>query len=305
MFSRIVVPLDGSAFAEAALGTARGLARTYHGQILVVRVEPWIGAETGADHVPTAAQADTSARTTVERLDEADAYLHRIVSQLHAEGFDADFTLFVSAPGSGIARAAELDQADVIVMAAHLRGMLPEHAAPSTTLSVLARAQVPIFVCRDCSAAVTELASAETPIIVPLDGSRLAETALPYASALARDFGASLVLVRVLEAHAPQSADTDARAYLQSVREEIAQSGGHALTEVRYGAPTGGIEAVWHQYNGGLIVLACHGGGDRSRAILGRVAANLIEQIEAPLLVVQTRGAIPVGQAVRSADGVI
>ncbi len=40
MFSRIVVPLDGSGFSEVALGTARTLARIYHGTILVVRAEP-------------------------------------------------------------------------------------------------------------------------------------------------------------------------------------------------------------------------------------------------------------------------
>lgn len=143
----------------------------------------------------------------------------------------------MSTPGSGIARAAELDRADVIVMAAHLRWTLPDHAVPSTTLSVLARAQVPIFVCRaEASApgsiAGKELASAEAPIIVPLDGSRLGETALQYASALARDFGSFLVLLRVLDPQTAASGEPEAGAYLQSVCEEIAQSGGHAVTQL-------------------------------------------------------------------------
>ncbi len=300
MFNHVVVPLDGSAFSEVALGSARILARAYHGQILVVRAEPWTSLPQG---LPTA-NVDAAASSNFERLDEADAYLHRIVSQLRSEGFDADLTLFVSTPGSGIARAAALDHADVIVMASHLRWTLPEHAAPSTTLSVLARSHVPILVCRAGGSATIELASADAPIIVPLDGSRLAETALQYAEALARDFGSYLVLLRVLDPQARATADIEreAREYLQSVREEIAQSGGHAVTELRYGTPISGIEAVWRQVNGGMIVMASHGQSGTSDAFFGSVTASMIEEVEAPMLIVQPRGAIPAGMADRSED---
>ncbi len=66
--------------------------------------------------------------------------------------------------------------------------------------------------------------------------------------------------------------------------------------------PTSGIEAVWRQYNGGLIVLASHGQSGPSHAFFGSVAANLIEEVEAPLLVVRAPGAIPAGLANRAED---
>lgn len=305
MFSRIVVPLDGSPFAEAALAPARMLAKAFGSSMLIVRAEPSTG-------LPFVVQTD-SLQADWERLADADAYLQAIVSQLRAEGFDADLTLFVSEAGSGIARAVELSHADAIVMASHLRWMLPPDAHPSTTLSVLARSRVPMFVCRsrvgadaggDGSAgasAAGEIVGADAPIIVPLDGSRLAEAALPYASALARVFGSYLMLLRVIEstdlydfAEERQAAD-----YLQAVREEIAQSGGHAVTMVRRGAPVTGIEAAWRQSNAGLIVMASHGQSGPSHRFLGSVTARMIEEIEASVVVIHPQGVLAATATVR------
>lgn len=291
MFSRIVVPLDGSPFAETALGPARTLAKAFNSRILVVRAEPSSG-------LPLVAQTGIL-QGDWERLDDADAYLHRIVSQLRSEGFNATMTLFVSAPDSGIERAAELSHADVIVMASHLRWMLPEHARPSTTLSVLTHSHVPILACRASAAAngTVEIASADMPIVVPLDGSRLAEAALPYAAALARAFDSYLVLTQIIEPDVPEASAEERKAadYLQSVREEIAQSGGHAVTAIHRAAPASGIEAVWRESNGGLIVIACHEQSGSAHKLLGSVSAHMLEEVEASMLVLRPQGALVAG----------
>jgi nucleotide-binding universal stress UspA family protein len=308
MFGRIVVPLDGSPFAETALDPARTLAHRFGSKVLVVWAEPSTG-------LPLVAPS-SGIQSEWARLDRADAYLHDVVSQLRAAGYDADFELFVSEAGSGIARAAELSHADVIVMAAHVRWALPAHAPASTTLSVLAHSKVPIFVFRaetstgsemgaaSTTNAYTEFVATDVPIIVPLDGSRLAEAALSYATALARAFGSYLVLTRIIAASADEGSVEERQAadYLQAVREEIAQSGGHAVTAVQRGTPLTGIETVWRQRNGGLIVMASHGLSGRTHTLLGSVAARMIEEIEASILVIRPQGMLASDEKARRGD---
>lgn len=301
MFGRIVVPLDGTPFAEAALAPAGGLARAFGGRILLVRAQSTTG-------FPVIAQTPDT-QTAWERLDDADRYLHTIMTDLRYEGYDADLALFISEPGAGIARAAEIDHSDVIVMATHLRWKLPAGSPPSTTLEVLARSRVPIFVWRseDMGRASDKkrldnqwslIASAEAPIVVPLDGSRFAESALPYAEALARAFNTSLVLVRAIEPPKGQvsaratfggseQGEPDALAYLERVSQELTDSELATVTVVRSGAPLSVIEHAWREFNAGLIVIASHGQTGRVKTFLGSVAARLIEEVEAPVLVVR------------------
>ena len=298
MFSRIVVPLDGSFFAESALGPARVLAKAFGSTMLIVRAKP-------PTDMPFVAQTGMLQGEWPD-LEEADDYLNQIVAQLRTEGFHAELTLFVSEAGSGIVRSAELSHADVIVMASHLRWMLSdaEQLKPSTTLSVLARSHVPLFICRAGAptpsattsgmGASSELAGTDMPIVVPLDGSRLAEAALPYASALARAFGSYLVLTRSIESSGDRASaeEREAVEYLQAVREEIAQSGGHAIARVQRGIAISGIEAAWRETNAGLIVMASHGAGGPAHPFDGSVAARIIEELEAQVLVIHPQPAL-------------
>src|SRR5262249_53654757 len=80
MFTRIVVPLDGTRFAEAALALARELAHAFHSQILVVRAVP-------PTPLPRMERSWDEQQEEVERLNEADAYLHGIVDELRAQGY--------------------------------------------------------------------------------------------------------------------------------------------------------------------------------------------------------------------------
>lgn len=297
MFRRIVVPLDGTRFAEAALAPARGLARAFTSRILLVRAQSVSG-------LPVIAEAP-DAQIAWERIDTADEYLHGVATGLRKDGYDTDLTLFISEPGTGIARAAEVDHSDVIVMAAHLRWKLPAGSPPSTTLDVLARSRVPILVWRSEAAEPTTqevlLASPETPIIVPLDGSRFAESALPFAEALARAFNSSLVLVRAMEvsnvtppeamgASAGDGAGREEREvleYLAGASHALGERGIATTTIARAGAPLSVIEHAWREFNGSMIVMASHGRTGIVKTFLGSVAARLIEEVEAPVLVVR------------------
>jgi nucleotide-binding universal stress UspA family protein len=287
MFERIVVPLDGSGFAEVALAPTRELARVFGACIVVVRAVPPHG-------FPDVIGGDVY-QSDLERADEADAYLHATVQRLRDAGYAADLALALAAPGTAIAQTVTLEHADLVVMAAHLRWKVPASTSISTTLDLLVHSQVPLLAWRVVPAEAGEAGAAgaeraeralrESPLLVPLDGTPLAEGALPHAEALASAFGPYVVLVRVV---ATPDLEVDATRYLKGVKERLEQSGIHAIALVRTGHdPLSGIEAVWREHAGGLIVMASRGRTGPHGTFFGSLAARLIEEVEAPVLVVR------------------
>src|SRR5262249_43661746 len=135
MFTRIVVPLDGTHFAEAALAPARELARTFGARLLLVRAL--------APGHATAAPGTPVPGADLQAVSEIDAYLRHMLGKLRTEGFEAQATLQLAEPGRGIVQAAALAKDDVIVMASHVRWQLAVRGEPSTTLDVLGQARTP------------------------------------------------------------------------------------------------------------------------------------------------------------------
>jgi nucleotide-binding universal stress UspA family protein len=308
MFRRIVVPLDGTSFAETALAPASELARTFDSQLLLVRAVSHTSA--GLPRVAREIAVDIAQEASV--WGNADAYLHDVAAQLRASGCCADIAITHTRVESGaaIVRAAKLDRADLIVMTAHTRWEVRPMSTPSTTVGVLARSAVPVLAWRPAHGAPSRLAGfdngpllaqPEAPLIVPLDGSLLAESALPYAESLARAFGTYLVLTHALapadraytdeepaRAELPIEDATDARQYLDVVRREILGRGSHATSVVRVGRPLQVIERCWREFGGSMIVTASHTPGQTGsrRGYAGSVARRLIEEVEAHVLVI-------------------
>lgn len=304
MFQRIVVPLDGGRFAEAALAPARELARAFSSRLLLVRAVPPHGfpVVTPGSRTDVAAAAGLAHdanpdehQIVVERADEADAYLHTVTQQLRLAGYDADMTLALAAPGSAIAQAAAIEHADLIMMATHLRWKVPAAFAASPTLDVLVRSRVPLLAWRVTGAEEPEggpdvddrpplLARPAFPLLVPLDGTPLAEHALLAAEALARTFGLRVVLVCAVSE--PQL-EADAAAYLRDIQAELKQRGVPALPVTGVGDPLRVIETIWRREYGGLIVMASRGRRGPHGTIFGSLAARVLEEAEASVLVVR------------------
>jgi nucleotide-binding universal stress UspA family protein len=303
MFQQLVVPLDGTPFAETALAPARALACAFGSRILVVRAVPPAGLPRTAPQLNGA--------VNLERVDEADAYLREVAANLRTAGFDAEMVLYITEPGAAIARAAEVGHADAIVMTAHPRWKADLLDDTSTTLQVLARSRIPILAWRaevDAARQGNEqwalLARVESSILVPLDGSRFAEAALETAETLARTFGSYLVLVRAVEGpaapvgamtgesvYAMGEADAEkeqaAREYLRGVQAQIERRGLGVTLVVRQGTALGVIDRAWRECDASLIVMASHGNTGIASSFLGGVAAQVIEEVGAPVWVVR------------------
>ncbi len=142
-------------------------------------------------------------------------------------------------------------------------------------------------------------------ILVPHDGSILADTALPYASALTRATGATLELLRVLEELKPifdsggrellwidpanPRAELASPEILGAAANRLAASGIQAKTVVRIGDPREEILAEAATLDRPLILLASHGRGGLSRVVMGSVATRIMQMAMCPVMLVRAR----------------
>ncbi len=134
-----------------------------------------------------------------------------------------------------------------------------------------------------------------TTILVPLDGSPLAERALPYAERLARAAGATVALVR-----AETSGITGSRvivihqalAYLDQVAAGLRSRGLDVQTSAPYGQPAAGVIAEAERLDADMIVLATHGRSGVSHLAYGSVAGEILARASTPILLVGARGEV-------------
>ena len=139
-------------------------------------------------------------------------------------------------------------------------------------------------------------------ILVPLDGSKLAECALPHAESLARSYKSTLVLLSVIRPAAilgrspadmelfQKSMDTrreEVQNYLNTLVDELAKKNIEAEIHI-------GIEPVVHEIvetadkqNVDLVVIASHGRSGLERVFFGSVASGVLNRIEKPLMVIR------------------
>src|SRR5207248_9695637 len=124
-----------------------------------------------------------------------------------------------------------------------------------------------------------------TTILIPLDGSPLAERALPYAEQMARVSAARLVLARAVQTHTLPGTDPAeaqvrvvdvAESYLRGLAARLADSGVHTEVAVPYGAPAPAILAEIGIRRPELVVMSTHGRGGLGRCVYGSVADQIL-----------------------------
>jgi nucleotide-binding universal stress UspA family protein len=149
MYSRIVVPLDGSELALTALPQARDLARLYSAELVIVRVTQMplaitspLSVRGGGINPPFGVVAEDGSDTT----NSDRAYVDGVVRGLTAEGFAADGVVLPGAPASAI--TSVLSPGDMLVMTSHGHTGLRRLFMGSVAADVLKRATVPVLIMR-------------------------------------------------------------------------------------------------------------------------------------------------------------
>ena len=184
MLRRILVPLDGSFFAEAALPQAIDLARKTKGEIrLLCVVEP----------LP-----DTASRFSESDRRSCEEYLADASERIRQDWAGTlSAQLREGRAGQEVVAEADRWNADLIVLATHGRGGLTRAWMGSVADYCMRTAAQPLMAIRppEQGSDGVERPLATEHVVVPLDGSRLAEAALPYGVTLARHLGVPLTLL--------------------------------------------------------------------------------------------------------------
>jgi nucleotide-binding universal stress UspA family protein len=158
-------------------------------------------------------------------------------------------------------------------------------------------------------------------IVVPLDGSELAERALPHAAEMARLTGSPIHLVRVIDIvhlvgygsfdlaieHAAYdqtlaAEDRAAREYLTAIEHDLVDRGLRVTWEIRRGPVRKEITATVRP--GDLVVMASHGRGGIPRWFLGSVAEEVVRHATGPVLLIRVAAtAVPEAERIEAAVG--
>ncbi len=142
-------------------------------------------------------------------------------------------------------------------------------------------------------------------ILLPLDGSKRAEAILPHVREMAHRFGATVVLLQVVEPHpialAPYGEPLELNAsglqqhlagaagYLSALEDELRREGIHVEQHVEQGPVVETIINIAIREQVDLIAMASHGRSGLSRVFYGSIAAGLLQRVDRPLLLIRSR----------------
>jgi nucleotide-binding universal stress UspA family protein len=299
MFQHILVPLDGSTLAEAALSATQFLARLGSERITLLHV------------IEQDAPATVHGERHLTRPGEAHSYLEEIGRRLFPD--DTRVACHVhSAATSDVARGIVAHQqelaCDLIVLCTHGHSGLKRLLIGSIAQQVVSSGSAPVLLIRPTGEKGPAMFVCHT-LLVPVDGNPVHERGLNLALELARATGARLHLVTVVPTLGTLAgrqatmgrfmpgttramldlAEEHLRAYLQQQVERIQAQGLAASAAIRHGDSAAAIATAAHDADAGLIVLATHGKAGAEAFWAHSVGARVQAQTQRPLLLVPVK----------------
>ena len=237
MFKQILVPLDGSTLAECALPHAVAMARTFSARIVLLRVMEQPDRE---EVVLPVDPLDWEMRRA-----EAQAYLERLAGRFREVDVEAATLVLEGQPTERIVDYAHESAVDLILLSSHGRSGLSGATIGSVLQKVILRSRTSIMIVRAYREGPADPTGLQyRRIVVPLDGSRRAESALAPVSALARHFDSQIRLLHVLRKPELLQAEAGAPAYRELGEQMTAlgwQEGTKYLERVRTWLPAGTV----------------------------------------------------------------
>ena len=298
MYTRMLIPLDGSKTAENVLPYARILARTFQIPVELMEVLDIAGM---ASHV-AAEKARRLDTVVTEGERSSEQYLKKIASSF--SGVNVGCTVERGRPEDVIIEKAAADKTTLIAMATHGRSGMSRWLLGSIAEKVLRAATNPLLLVRASEEALTEGEAVLRSIIVPLDGSELAESVLPTAVKFARLFNVGMVLFRTYEL--PASAyygrenylpnyeelknrvKEQAQDYLDKRIEAIKAEGVQRVSSVLIeGSGPNEIIDYARKTPNALITMCTHGRSGVKRWVLGSVTEKVVRHSGDPVLVMR------------------
>jgi nucleotide-binding universal stress UspA family protein len=292
MYTRMLVPLDGSETAEKVLPYARTLAGSLKIPVEllgVIEISRYVSAE-------KTRYLDTLIDAAIRRNQE---YLQRIAKTF--PGSNVECTVEGGVPEEVIITKAA-DEGTLITMATHGRSGVNRWLLGSITEKILRGSNNPLLVVRANEEAKTEGKATPDSVMVPLDGSEQAETALPIAMELAKAMNLKVVVLRAYSVknipysqdYLPEIGELEAKSQREAINyldSKVGQLKSEGLVDVFPLASEGeAAEAIIELARGApnsLIAMCTHGRSGMKRWVLGSITEKVVRHSGNPVLVVR------------------
>lgn len=298
MYDRILVPLDGSEASKAALVFVEQLTSK---SIRLLQVEQHESMPISP--LMMGIYVDWEDPNPEQPRDE----LESMADRLRNQGWTVEVEIRSGDAAEEIIASAE--DADLVVMTTHGRGAAGRLIFGSTADRVARHGTTPTLLLRVGADPIESVALRR--VVVPLDGSELAEQALPEAEKLARILKMPIHLARAVGAdevmatvraelaatkpelsqeadvyeRARQKPEREAAEYLATHATALQEAGLTAEIEILKGTPA--FALLWMIRSDDVIVMTTHGLGGYQRWMIGSVAEKLVREAAAPVLLVR------------------
>jgi nucleotide-binding universal stress UspA family protein len=277
MYERILVPLDGSGLSEQALPYVNLLGKSLHARIELLRVYGTMSIGIGNNR------------------DQAREYVNDIKGRLEADGLGVSAAALEGNPASLIVSEAQRGANTLIAMSTRARMGIARWILGSVTDEVLRATSNPLLLVRSRDQDGSHYQAGLRSIIVPLDGSPLAEQILPHAVSLAQTLDLSVTLVRVV----PDDQEDDSKDYLSGIAGRLHIQGVNPVEQLILRGHAGqAIIEVAQGMDEHLLAITTHGRSGVGRVMrregdtlmLGSIADRMVKHSGGPVLILNTAG---------------
>ncbi len=292
MFRKIMVPLDGSDEAEAILPYVSHIASGMDLGVALLSV---------MDRGATEMRESYYSRLFERAEQEAKGRLHNAAHHLRQDGVRTEEHVISGRADAEITETADRLGCNLIAMSTHGRSLLGRGILGSVADRVVHTARIPVLtVTPDKVRSYHGSDTLVTRLVVPLDGSPLAETVLPYVKEMASRLGYTVVLLRVVRPlhyfwvgeHPPEIneenalMENEAREYMEATAEILSRDGVDVEWRVLVGHPTTIVLEQIRDIPHSIVALTTHGHSGFRRWIIGSLAETLVRSGGDPVLIV-------------------
>ena len=293
MYKRMLVPLDGSELSEVVFPYAKELAGRLDLEIVLLHVHNPEESETLPLHQAyIERKVEVMARQTEEMRQRMGIGQQAKAVQVRGE-------LVAGYPAEEILRYADENDVGFILMATHGRSGIRRWVLGSVAEKILQASKIPVWLVR--AGVPAEVVYDKWPritMLVPLDGSELAEAVLPHVKTLAKQQGIEqmdVVLFGVAEPsvgsvyYIPNVPTTleEMKEYLAKIEKRLKDAGLTVKSEARRGNPAEQIIEYAGENPFNLIVMSTHGRSGLGRWVFGSVADKVLHGASSPVFLVR------------------
>lgn len=295
MFEKILVPLDGSSTAEMVLPYAEMIGIKFESEIILASVSEFHAGE--VDHLYR-------------------SYQERIVEQVklqlknwEAKGrMDVKGVVLFGRPADEILRYAKENHVNLIIIASRGRSSRGPWLLGNIAAKILRASEAPVLLIRKpIDPTWIEGKRWIKKILLPLDGSKLGEMAIPYAEALAQKLGGELILFQVYTLPTEESpyrlpeitlttlkeVEEHIKGYIHSYLHQwemsLQKKGLSTSIVVKSGSPANQILEYAEENGVDLIAMSTHGRSGLGRWVFGSVTDKVLHSGDLPILTVRAK----------------